>query len=200
MGHCSISIILLFSLLYLQICYCTQNSTQLLQEERNSKAVQLITTRLKTFWTWIQEQAKSEDTFIGRCAGGFKKMKMAMNFIIFKLGVIVTSLGFLSALTFKGLGLGVAILVISAIGLFSKLFAQKHGGETHGHSGAVHLHIHNKGGSGGGGGGGGYYHDHGWYDRFDRVMPKNDLERNAVADLYKRLGIEPYERNGISIR
>lgn len=134
---------------------------------------------------------------------------MAFNFIIFKLGIIVTALAFLSALAFKGFGIGIALLVMSAVGLSSKLFAAKHsGGGSHGHSGAVHLHIHNKGG------GGGYYHDyhdhhehdHRWYDRFDRLAPKNDLERNAIADLYRRLGIvgsygsSTYGGDGTSIR
>ncbi|KAK4885727.1 hypothetical protein RN001_001998 [Aquatica leii] len=136
----------------------------------------------------------NEDSFIGRCFGGLKKLRLVINFIIFKLGVIVTALAFLSVLVFKSLGIGVLLLIISSVGLFSKLSLLKHGSHHSGSGQTVHLHIHNKGE---------HYSDvphefsHSpWHDRLGSIKPYNTLENEAISDLYKRIGISD---NGISL-
>ncbi|KAF5304846.1 hypothetical protein FQR65_LT07863 [Abscondita terminalis] len=168
-------------------CESTNNTTVTSLQQKEVIPLWNLERKFKDVWSWLQSQAYSEDTFIGRCFGGLKKLRLVINFIIFKLGVIVTAIAFLSALMFKSLGIGVLLLVISSVGLFSKLQLLKHGSHHSGSEQAVHLHIHNKGE---------HYSNHHfkesyppWIDRAESFSPKNVLENEAIADLYKRIGL-----------
>ncbi|KAK5647220.1 hypothetical protein RI129_002112 [Pyrocoelia pectoralis] len=134
---------------------------------------------------WLRFFQGNDDTFVGRCVGAIRQLRLIMDFVIFKLGVIVTALAFLSVMMFKSLGLGVLILIVTTVGLVTKLSFLKHGGGIGHHQpqASVHLHLHNKGESH-------YQKAPVWYDRLDdRMNPKDSLEQQAIADLYNRIGL-----------
>lgn len=87
--------------------------------------------------------------FMGRCFGAAKKLKILIPFFLYKLGVITTTLGFLTMFTLKGLVIGIILLVLNAGGWLAKIGFIK--GQQYGQHGGW-----------GGGYGGGHGHMHGW--------------------------------------
>ncbi|KAF5304767.1 hypothetical protein FQA39_LY09544 [Lamprigera yunnana] len=174
----------------LNVSKCVHNDTKLIHTYQSVKQLKEFDRKIAQFWEWAKGYFSNEDTFIGRCFGGIKKLRLVINFIIFKLGVIVTTLVFLSAMMFKALGIGVILLIINSVGFFSKFLHLKQDHHSSA-SGNIHLHIHNKGGHGD-------LHDHSrppWYDRMDTFTPKNAAEKQAISDLYKKIGLsEHYDK------
>ncbi|KAB0804731.1 hypothetical protein PPYR_01701 [Photinus pyralis] len=171
-----------FSFFLLATFYLSSSATQDTNLAKGTNHVEEIGNKLRSYWLWITQS--NQDTFVGRCVGAIKKLHLVMNFVVFKLGVIVTALAFLSIMMFKSLGMGVLILIVTSVGLVSKLSVLKHGAGSieHQPQASVHLHVHNKGQA--------YYKEPPvWHDRFDRLAPKDSLEEQALNDLYKRIGL-----------
>lgn len=142
-----------------------------------------------------------------------------MPLIIFKLGVIVTIVTFLTVFSLKSLGILLTLLFFNITGAFSKfayLLKSDHTPKHHHTSPpqTVHFHLHNKGEHGGGYGiqhhggehvvehehGGGWvehqtgpdYGGAGWSEKSASTMGQqipSEFDRVELQNLYKRLGI-----------
>lgn len=80
--------------------------------------------------------------FLGRCIGVAKKIKQLLPFLVFKLGAIMTLLGFLTLFSLKTLGLLGLLLLINTGSIVAKItaaLAHKHDNKKQN----IHLHIHN---------------------------------------------------------
>lgn len=136
-----------------------------------------------------------------------------MPLIIFKLGVIVTIVTFLTIFSLKSIGLLLTLLFFNITGAFSKFayLLKGEGALKHHHTPpqTVHFHLHNKGEHGyalqhhgdhsdHGGGyvehtapdyGGGY--GGGWSEKNAVSMGQgsSEMDRVELQNLYKRLGV-----------
>ena len=152
---------------------------------------------------------------LGRCLGAARKLKFIMPFLIFKLGVIVTTLGFLTLFSVKGLGILLLLLLINTGGIVSKFAILKSQLLSNSHETApkeiylprpapspqVHLHVHKDPD--------GHYNllsssaSHqtsgygstgpaptGWADRINQGISetRTPTERLELLNMYKRLG------------
>ncbi|RZC41243.1 hypothetical protein BDFB_008000 [Asbolus verrucosus] len=170
--------ILLVILQIIVFCHWSSASTAGVEQRKTSVLVKLIGQRLRTLWTWLRGKGETEDGFVGRCIGVARRLKFVMPLIVFKLGVIVTTLTFLTIFALKSLGLLVLLVMINTSGLAAKFTHLKHE-ETKQWTQPqnVHFHLHSKGGHYGG-----YERDQGWYD-------KNDFgsDDETLADRLKKL-------------
>lgn len=149
-----------------------------------------------------------KNNFLGRCFGVARKLKVAIPLIVFKLGVIVTTLGFLTLFTIKGVGISLLILflhlakIVGKIsflkgGFFGSEYFSHHGHHGHGDQGSgIHYHIHGKAGSSSYSAG----HSHGhseeeygspysFYDRMSDALSKAKTpeERQELMQLYNNV-------------
>lgn len=79
---------------------------------------------------------------LGRCLGIGKKIQKILPIVVFKLGVIMTLLGFLTLFSLKTLGLLGLLLIINTSAAVAKITAalsHKHDQKKEN----IHLHIHN---------------------------------------------------------
>ncbi|XP_019874082.2 uncharacterized protein LOC109602190 [Aethina tumida] len=132
-------------LLYSQ--WCTANKTAstdiVLAQPKKLTLYNLAVKRMMSIWDNLTGKGSTE-SFIGRCFGAARKLKMMMPLIIFKLGVIVTILMFLTIFSMKSLGLLLFLVMLNVGGIASKLtLLLKHGvGGGHTPPQNVHFHIH----------------------------------------------------------
>lgn len=149
-----------------------------------------ITEKAITVWNWAKEQAKSQDTFVGRCFGIGKKLQFVIPLVIFSLGIIITTLKFLTLFTLKGVGIGIVLLIMNLVGWSAKVASWKsqleHHGPTH-HPQNVHFHLHKDKDQ--------YTVEHsgpdgGWNERVSEGLSKTTslAEKVELLNLYKRLG------------
>lgn len=105
--------------------------------------------------------------------------------IVFKLGVIVTILAFLTIFSLKSLGLLLLLVMLNSSGLAAKLTYAKQSSKHVARPQDVHFHVHSKDFYRDG-----HYHshsdyDHGWYDKND----VGDTEYESLEDRLKKLNI-----------
>lgn len=137
-----------------------------------------------------------------------------MPLIIFKLGVIVTIVTFLTIFSLKSLGLLLTLLFFNITGAFSKfayLLKSDNTAKHHLHTPpqTVHFHLHNKGGEHGYGiqhhtehsdHAGGWVEHHtgpgaeyggGWSEKSAAGMGESvgEIDRIELQNLYRRLGV-----------
>ncbi|KAK9890983.1 hypothetical protein WA026_013321 [Henosepilachna vigintioctopunctata] len=97
--------------------------------------------KLKDLGTWIDSKEDS-NTFIGRCFGVAKRLKVILPIILLKLGAIITILAFLTIFTLKTLGL---VIFLSFVSGWTKigLMGGKHSDESSygNHPQNIHLHF-----------------------------------------------------------
>ncbi|XP_017782075.1 PREDICTED: uncharacterized protein LOC108566606, partial [Nicrophorus vespilloides] len=176
------------------------SSTDLMNSEVKDAKFEISGKKILNIFNWFLSSFKSEDSFMGRCIGMARRLKFVMPFLLFKLGVIVTILGFLTLFSMKGLGIGLLLLMINAGGFFGKLASLK-SGHDHGQkeyyipqapAPAVHLHVHKDGISHGHGYSHGHYEEAptAWSDRVSQGLSESKTlgEKAELIDLYKRLG------------
>ncbi|XP_068894959.1 uncharacterized protein [Tenebrio molitor] len=164
--------ILLVTLLIIIFCHWSSASATGMEQRKTSVIARLLSRRLKDLWSWIRNKGEVKDTFVGRCFGVARRLKFAMPMIIFKLGVIVTILAFLTIFSLKSLALLIVLVMINSGGLAAKWAHAKHDTKQWSPPQNVHLHVHSKDG----------HHvnhpdygGHGWY------------EKNEVEDEYESL-------------
>lgn len=163
--------ILLLFLLSIFLCSTSAGRSSSSLSPHKPKIQKMLHTA-RNLIAWFRNSAKNPKTFIGRCFGIGGKLKIIMPLIIFKLGVIVTILIFLTIFSLKSLAMLGLLVVINFSGLISKWALAKHGEPSWKAPENVHFHLHNKGGTTG------YEHD--WSDRNDE---------NSLDERLKRLNI-----------
>nr|XP_022909853.1 uncharacterized protein LOC111420983 [Onthophagus taurus]XP_022909854.1 uncharacterized protein LOC111420983 [Onthophagus taurus]XP_022909855.1 uncharacterized protein LOC111420983 [Onthophagus taurus] len=179
---------ILFAIIF-QITSATNQSDFTNSTSTENISTKFISRKILNLFNWVKDQSQHEETFIGRCLGIGKKLRFAMPLVIFLLGVIITTMKFLTLFTLKGVGIGLAILMLNVGGLFAKLgalFKQNNHQQEYKQPQNVHFHIHNKED-------GQYHVDHsttGWADRVSEGLSKtnNFAEKMELINLYKRLG------------
>ncbi|KAJ8957658.1 hypothetical protein NQ318_017550 [Aromia moschata] len=135
---------------------------------------------LQSLWARLTGE-ENKDTFIGRCFGVARKLKFVMPMIIFKLGVIVTTLAFLTIFSLKSLSLLGLLLLINVSGAISKIAAALGGHQNGGKPPqTVHFHVHqDKEGP--------HFVGHGWDDRLGQSGSGEDFTNSDYYNLYYKL-------------
>ncbi|KRT84705.1 hypothetical protein AMK59_22 [Oryctes borbonicus] len=177
--------------LLLKAVSCANYSDELLKEISKPEFRIALSNRAVTIWNWAKDQSKSEDNFVGRCFGIAKKLRFIIPVVVFALGVIITTLKFLTLFSLKGLAISMLLVVMNVAGWAAKIGSWKSQWEHHGAHHPpqnVHFHIHkdndhyNVGHTGPTGG---------WNDRIADGLSKTTslAEKIELLNLYKRLGL-----------
>ncbi|KAI4467663.1 hypothetical protein MML48_2g00000991 [Holotrichia oblita] len=176
--------------MFLNVVTCANENDKVFVEISKSEFRNALADSVLAIWNSIKDQAKSEDTFVGRCFGIGKKLRFIIPIVVFALGVIITTLKFLTLLSVKGLGIGILLLIMNVAGWAAKIGSWKSQLEhQHSHHAPqnVHFHLHKDddhytvGHTGPSGG---------WHDRISDGLSKTTTlaEKIELFNLYKRLG------------
>ncbi|XP_064211354.1 cuticular protein analogous to peritrophins 1-E isoform X1 [Tribolium castaneum] len=177
--------ILLVTLQIIIFCHWSSASSTGLEQRKSSAIVNLITRRLRHVWAWIWNK-EDQDDLMGRCFGVARRLKFAMPMIVFKLGVIVTILAFLTIFSLKSLGLLLLLLMLHSSGIAAKWTHMKYASSKQWTQPQnVHFHLHSKDHAKEG-----HYvshseYGHPWYEKND----VGDTEYESLEDRLKKLNI-----------
>ncbi|XP_045460174.1 uncharacterized protein LOC123670691 [Harmonia axyridis] len=98
--------------------------------------------KIREIGSWMIRK-ENDGTFLGRCFGVARQIKIAMPIIMVKLGVIVTILVFLTIFSIKTIGLLLLMFMFGASSAFTKLALWKsEASYQHQKPQNVHFHIH----------------------------------------------------------
>ncbi|GJQ76240.1 hypothetical protein Trydic_g1977 [Trypoxylus dichotomus] len=178
--------------LFLESITCSNYSEELFKEISKPEIRNALSSRAVAIWNWAKDQSKSENNFVGRCFGIAKKLRFIIPLAVFALGVIITTLKFLTLFSLKGLAVSILLVIMNVAGWAAKIGSWKSQWEQHGvyHPPQnVHFHIHKDNDQ--------YSVGHtgptgGWSDRVaDRLSKTTSFaEKIELLNLYKRLGFD----------
>ncbi|CAH0552076.1 unnamed protein product [Brassicogethes aeneus] len=176
------NILLVIMLVILSCQWCSANNLNYatkvsIIQPKKLTIYDIAARRIISVWDAVIGRNNNEG-IIGRCFGMARKLKMLMPLMIFKLGVIVTILVFLTIFSLKSLALLVGLIVMNVGGIASKFALLKHDSGGHSPPQNVHFHIHP--------GKDGNFHS-APSAPWDRMEDEGSFESTGSSNLYNKL-------------
>ncbi|XP_018324403.1 uncharacterized protein LOC108736461 [Agrilus planipennis] len=136
---------LLFGLVDVMTAQKKTNKTEVIEISSgiNGSMLERVESNMHHMMRWMKHHHHHRD-FVGRCLGAVRRLKSVLFFIVFALGVILTTLKFLTIFVLKGLAIGLTLLIINVSGLFTKFAVLQSSHKYPQKEQPIHVHVHGK--------------------------------------------------------